>query len=154
MPNSDSNSKIIDGCANESQPTQTVYIHAARPHPLWWVIATSLAVIAGSMVLRFEGGMSRPAFAQSGVSAGAHGVFAFSGQVSKNAYGLFMVDVDAQTIWCYRFDQGGDKLKLVAGRNWNFDRYLEEHSTEPSPDFIKSQLEKKRHARQQAGGQP
>ncbi|NOX57340.1 MAG: hypothetical protein GXP29_00585, partial [Planctomycetes bacterium] len=67
-----------------------------RPAPqraVWWVIAISLAVIAVSMVLRVDGGFDRAAFAQASRSAGAHGTFAFTGQLSKNTYGVFMVDV-------------------------------------------------------------
>ncbi len=133
---------------------RVVYARPAKPHPVWWVIAISLAVIAVTLVLRVDGGFSRPVFAQSTVSAGAHGVFAFSGQVSKNAYGVFMVDVDAGTIWCYRFDQGGDKLKLVAGRDWRFDRKLENWGTEPPTDVIQQILNEQLAAKRKASGNP
>ncbi len=139
--------------ANATQAS-TVHLRPAKPHPVWWVIAVSLAVIAVSMVLRVDGGLGRPVFAQSTVSAGAHGVFAFSGQVSKNAYGVFMVDVDAGTIWCYRFDQGGDKLKLVAGRDWRFDRKLENWGTEPPTNVIQQILNVQLAAKQKARGKP
>jgi hypothetical protein len=36
---------------------------------------------------------------------------------------------------------GTDKLKLVAARDWRYDRYLEKYSTEPSPEFIQQQLD-------------
>ncbi len=154
MPMLELNDDHNDGRSATPVQVREVCIQPGKPHLIWWVIAVSLAVIAVTFVLRIDGGFNRPAFAQSPVSAGAHGVFAFSGQVSKNAYGVYMVDVDAGTIWCYRFDQGSDKLKLVAGRNWNYDRRLSNHSTEPPPDFIKTQLEKEQLARQQAGGRP
>jgi hypothetical protein len=157
MPTLELNEDHHVGRGPDAAQPSAVHFRPARPHPVWWVIAVSLAVIAVSMVLRVDGvdgGVSRPAFAQSTVSAGAHGVFAFSGQVSKNAYGVFMVDVDAGTIWCYRFDQGGDKLKLVAGRDWRFDRKLENWGTEPPTTVIQQILNEQLAAKQKASGTP
>ncbi|HNO78034.1 MAG TPA: hypothetical protein PKN33_08225 [Phycisphaerae bacterium] len=142
------------GHAINPQPTQTVYIQSAKPHPIWWVIAGSLAVIAVAMVLRPDGGIGQPAFAQSTMSASAHGIFAFSGQVSKNAYGVFMVDTDAGTIWCYRIDPNSGKLQLVSGRFWRHDSRLENWGTEPSTKVIEEILEEQRLAKQKASGQP
>lgn len=119
---------------------------------MWWIISISLAVIAVTMVLRPGGGFDRTAFAQSSRSAGAHGIYSFSGQIGKNAYGVFMVDVDMGTIWCYRFDQGSKVLTLVAGRDWNFDRHLKNWSTSPPPEVIEQELEKRRAAQQKSGG--
>ncbi|GJM25197.1 MAG: hypothetical protein DHS20C16_16120 [Phycisphaerae bacterium] len=154
MPTTELNDEHRPECRSASTQTGQVQVRSAKPHPVWWVIAVSLAVIALSMVFRDQGGLTKPVFAQSTMSAGAHGTFAFSGQISKNAYGIFMVDVDAGTLWCYRLDQGGDKLKLVAGRDWRYDRYLENYSTEPPPEFIKMQLEQERSAKQKASGNP
>ena len=77
-------------------------------------------------------------------------MFAFTGQLSSDSYGVFMVDVDAGTIWCYRYVSNKNLLKLVAARDWKYDRYLENFSTEPSPEFIKEELEQQRAAALQA----
>jgi hypothetical protein len=95
---------------------------------------------------RINGGHGR-ALAQSTRTAGAHGIFAFTGQMSKDSYGVFMVDVDAGTLWCYRFLAGTKNvLQLVAARDWRYDRYLSNFSTEPPTDFIQLQLEQQRAA--------
>lgn len=128
--------------SNGAMP-QTIVIPQRSPHPVWWVAAFSLAAIAACLVLERVAPVS-PVFAQSAGSAGAHGVFAFTGQLAGDAYGVFMVDVDRGTLWCYRYYPGKDLLKLVAAREWLNDRYLKDFSTEPSTDFIKQQLEVQR----------
>lgn len=67
------------------------------------------------------------ALAQNAPSAGARGVYAFSGPVEANRYGLFMLDIEQGTVWCYEFDKddtGTRKLRLSAARSWIYDRYL------------------------------
>ena len=94
-----------------------------------WVIAVLLAVIATALVLRLDDrGRNGAAFAQSTTRLGARGIFAFSGQLTRSSYGLFILDVDAGTIWCYEYTRGsaGPRLQLVAARSWFYDRYLEE----------------------------
>ena len=68
--------------------------------------------------------------------AGARGIFAFTGPLERDQYGLFMLDVDQGTIWCYAFDTVGGtrKLRLVAARTWVYDRYLQDFNCAP-PDF-------------------
>jgi hypothetical protein len=94
----------------------------------WWVIAISLAVIAVCMVVRDGGNQGGLALAQSVTRDGARGVFAFPGQLSKNSYGVYMVDVDAGTIWVYEYDEDAKGqtgcLRLAASREWLYDRYL------------------------------
>ena len=46
--------------------------------------------------------------------AGARGIFAFTGQIDQNRFGLFMMDVDSSNVWCYEYLPGSRKLKLVA----------------------------------------
>jgi hypothetical protein len=68
--------------------------------------------------------------------AGARGVFAFTGPIQRDQYGLFMLDVDQGTIWCYAFENvaGTSKLRLVAARTWVYDRYLQDFNC-AAPDF-------------------
>ena len=60
-------------------------------------------------------------------TATARGVYAFSGPIEANRYGLFMLDIEQGTVWCYEFDKddtGTRKLRLSAARSWVYDRYL------------------------------
>ncbi len=101
-----------------------------------WIIAGLLAVIALGLWTRPETGSLRAALAQNQPLAGARGVFAFTGQLDRDQYGLFMLDVDQGTLWCYAFDQvgGSPKLRLVAARTWMYDRYLQDFNC-AEPDF-------------------
>ncbi len=109
-----------------ARPSQTVY----------WVIAILLAVIATALWMRPDSGLLPAALAQNQPLAGARGVFAFTGQLDHNRFGLFMLDVDQGTIWCYEIDSSGaaQKLRLIAARTWIFDRYLQDFNCAP-PDF-------------------
>ncbi len=101
-----------------------------------WIIIALLAVIAAGLWFRPTGGLLPAAMAQSQNLAGARGIFAFTGQLDRDQYGLFMLDVDQGTVWCYAFEnQGGaPKLRLVAARTWLYDRYLQDFNS-AAPDF-------------------
>jgi hypothetical protein len=107
-------------------PNQTVY----------WIIAILLAIIATGLWVRPGDRLLPAALAQSQALAGARGVFAFTGPLERDQYGLFMLDVDQGTIWCYAFDNvgGTNKLRLVAARTWVYDRYLQDFNC-AAPDF-------------------
>lgn len=129
---------------------QTVAPPAQRQTVLW-VIALLLAVIATALVLRLdESAMHRNAAwgqSPSGTARlGARGISAFSGQITRNTFGIFMLDVDSGTIWCYELTPGVDgakQLRLVAARSWIFDRYLEEFNvTDPTPAAVAELVDK------------
>ena len=122
---------------------------------VWWVIAVSLALIALNLTFR-EGAMGQPALAQNLRSAGARGIFAFTGQLSPTAHGVFMVDVDAGTIWCYELVavEGVKKLRLVASRSWIHDRHLEEYNVDLLTPSDVEDMVNERRARRNAGQTP
>jgi len=109
---------------------------ASRNQPVLWVIAVLLALIAGALWGRSPGNLLSEAWAQNQPLAGARGVYAFTGQLDNSRYGLFMLDVDQGTIWCYEIDSSGGtrKLRLIAARSWVYDRYLQDFNCAP-PDF-------------------
>lgn len=101
-----------------------------------WIIAILLAFIAGLLWNRSGGLSTPPAFAQSSSLVGARGVYAFTGQLDHNRFGLFMLDIEQGTIWCYEIDSisGVRKLRLTAARSWLYDRYLRDFNC-AEPDF-------------------
>jgi len=115
-------------------------------------------MIAGALgVLAFQsifGGprevlrMDNAAFAQTVSSGGARGLFAFSGQLSKNSYGIYMVDVDAMTLWAYEYQPQKECLRLAAARTWRYDRYLENHNgCDLPPEAVEKMIEDQRQFR-------
>ncbi len=147
-----------------SQPECPIQPPATRPQTVHWVIALLLAAIAAGLWLRPGRPVLPAAWAQAQPLAGARGVYAFPGQLDSSRYGLFMLDVDQGTIWCYEFvDVGGTrKLRLTAARTWIYDRYLQDFNCAP-PDFRmvqqlvaeqRVQADSRRDAATDADGQP
>ncbi len=120
-----------------------------RRQTVLWVIAVLLAVIATTLVV---GGRQpvgiQPVFGDSPM-VGARGIFAFTGQLDKTSYGLFMMDVDNRTVWCYQYLPSTRKMKLVAARSFDFDRYLKAYNVEsPTEDEVRSMLEDQRRIKE------
>lgn len=100
-----------------------------------WIVALLLAFIAG--LLWNRGSIWTPsAIAQQPPMAGARGVYAFTGQIDESRYGLFMLDIEQGTVWCYEMEGSGSKrmLKLTAARTWIYDRYLRDFNC-AEPNF-------------------
>ena len=119
-------------------PKETPTPAAERPRgqTVLWIIAVLLGMIASALWTRdSQSGFLPSAMAQTQARAGARGVFAFTGQLDRDRYGLFMLDVDEGTVWCYeiRSEGGGRKMRLVAARTWIYDRFLRDFNcTAPS----------------------
>ncbi len=98
-----------------------------------WVIAVLLALIAGVLLGRGVRNTGSVALAQNTPMVGARGVYAIAGQIDRDTYGLFMLDIEQGTMWCYELDtiDGVRKLRLVAGRSWLYDRYLRDFNCAP-----------------------
>ncbi|MCC7292632.1 MAG: hypothetical protein IT449_11285 [Phycisphaerales bacterium] len=125
---------------------------AQRPHPVFWVIATALSIIAVTLLARGGGGPSAPAWAQPLTGGGSRGVFAFSGQLASGAFGVYMVDVDSMTIWCYEYQKERGCMRLAAARSWKYDRYLEQFNVcDITPADVERLIEDQRAYKQSDG---
>ncbi len=118
-----------------------------------WIIAILLAIITTVLVVRRPGSpLVGPAYGDSPM-AGARGVFAFTGQLDKNRYGLFMLDVDSSNVWCYEYLPSTRKLKLVAARSFRWDRYLENYNNdELTPSQVQVLLKEQNRIEERIGG--
>ena len=119
------------------------------PHPVFWVIAAALVVIATTLVTRPDGVWGSPvAWGQPVSSGGGRGIFAFSGQLSKGVYGVYMIDIDAMTVWVYEYLPQKGCLRLAAARTWRYDRYLENHNIcDLPPEIVERMVEEQRQHR-------
>ncbi len=78
-------------------------------------------------------------------------MFAFSGQLSKGTYGVYVVDTDAMTMWVYEYLSQKGCLRLAAARTWRYDRYLENHNIcDLPPEAVEQMIEEQRRSRKQA----
>jgi hypothetical protein len=132
----------------DSAPAPQPVVVVAQPRQtVWWIIAICLAIIATALVMRpGTGPFALPAAFGDTPMAGARGIFAFTGQIDTNRFGLFMMDVDSRNVWCYEYLPSTRKLRLVFARSFDFDRYLEDYNldTDTNPEHIKKMLEEHR----------
>ena len=144
--------RSVSAITDIEHPAETERILCARarsPHPVYWVIATALVVIAACLAFR-PGGLPVDSIAlgQPVSSGGARGIFAFSAQLSKSSYGIFMVDVDSMTLWAYEYLPHKGCLRLAAARTWRYDRYLENHNLcDLPPEVVEQMVEQQRQFR-------
>ena len=122
----------------------------ARPgnQTVLWLIAILLAVIATTLIVRPNGPWGVEAAFANSPMVGARGIYAFTGQLDKNSYGLFMMDVDARTVWVYQYLPATRKMKLVAARSFKYDNYLESYNCDgPTEDEVRGLLDEQQRIR-------
>ncbi len=100
--------------------------------------ATAYVIVAtlGAVVALLAWQLVSPAglaSAQSAASASsANGpVTAIAGQLTKDNYGLYLIDAQSGTICVYQYFPSDRKLRLMSARAFLFDRQLDEYNTEP-----------------------
>jgi hypothetical protein len=83
------------------------------------------------------------ALAEAPPIAGGGGMYLMPGQVAQNVYGVYMMDIDAQTLMVYQYTPGDNLLKLKASRSFKYDRRLQNfNSGAPSPEEVKDLIER------------
>ncbi len=100
------------------------------------VVVVLLAALAGGLWLQV--GRS---FAQDDAivpaSQPGSSIIAVTGQITKDTYGVYLVDTQAQTICVYQYVAPSKILRLLASRTFTFDMMLDAYNTEPSPRQIR-----------------
>jgi hypothetical protein len=105
-----------------------------------WVIVVLLTVIATCLLIEVGLGTS-PATAQV-TSVGGGDVLVVGGQITKDSYGLYLVDTKRQALCVYQWLPGTRKLRLMAARNFNYDVQLDQYNADkPTPGEVKSLVE-------------
>ena len=109
-----------------------------------YVNAALLLVIVTVLLARSNGApaLLPSAFGQNQAAiGGGAGVFIVPAQFSDTSYGCYIMDVDAQTICAYQYY--GKQLRLVAARNFRWDRRLAQFNSEnPTPDDVRRMIER------------
>jgi hypothetical protein len=108
-----------------------------------WVLVTVLSMAAGALLTTALTGTTQAQGQESGKRS-VDPVLVVSGQISHNAYGLYLVDYEQKTICVYQYTPKERNLRLVAARTYRFDVQLDEHNTaSPKPrevqEMVKSQ---------------
>ena len=115
--------------------------------------AAAIVLLALGLFGRSESPSFLPAaFAQQAPQpiAGGAGLFLMPAQLSSSTWGCYVMDVDAQTLVAYQYYPGDRKLRLMAARDFSYDRFLKEFNTDdPSPSDVKNLVEKDRNKARQ-----
>jgi hypothetical protein len=109
---------------------------AASSHPARWLVVGLLAGAAAVGLVEL-GLTASSANGQSGMGASHRNIIAVAGQVTKDAYGFYLVDVDNNVTAVYQYQPTNRKLRLLASRNFNYDLQLDDYNTWPLPRSIK-----------------
>ena len=117
-----------------------------------WANAAAIGLLAGGLFLRGQDpapafpGMLPAAWAagQDRPIAGGAGLYLMPAQLSSNAWGVYVMDVDRQSLMVYHFDPSAKRLNFIAARELTHDRQLGNYNTFPDPSEIKSIAEKER----------
>ncbi|MHC4620410.1 MAG: hypothetical protein ACYTEQ_21895 [Planctomycetota bacterium] len=110
-----------------------------------WLLPAFAAVILLCVFLA-GGRFGAPENAQAALPpAGDAGILVVPVQITRDSYGLAMVDTTAQTLWVYEVNSRGpafNRLRLLAARSWRYDRLLQQYNTgEPTPEQVKTLVE-------------
>jgi hypothetical protein len=120
-----------------------------RRNPLAVALYLNAAVLVAILVVLLARDSQQPmlpmAFgqAQPGGIAGGAGVFLMPGQFSSSVWGCYIMDVDQQTLCAYTVSGSPPQLRLVAARDFRFDRRLRNYNTgNPSPQEVQDLIAK------------
>ena len=103
-----------------------LYLNAGLLAAVLWAVAGRSGLVPG---------LSSPAFGsplQPPPIAGGGSMYLMPAQFSTNVWGCYIMDIDAQTLCAYEFFTGDKTLRLVAARDFHWDRRLKNYNTLPA----------------------
>ena len=112
----------------------------SHPPMVQWVIVVILSVIAACLVLELGFGASLATGQVT--SVGGNDMLVVGGQITKDSYGLYLVDMKKQSLCVYQWLPSTRKLRLMAARTFKFDVQLDEYNADkPTPSDVKRLVE-------------
>lgn len=126
-----------------------------RNKPLWLIgiglCANALILLHGHLLGQSaEFKFNAAAFAQSapppgGSMLGARGFYMMPAQLGPNTFGVYLMDVDSSTICVYKVSPDSSKIKLMATRSFQNDRFIPDFNNEkPLPREVQQMVEDQR----------
>ena len=106
-----------------------------------WVVVVALAALTAGLLVEVGRSLADddvllppPAGRQEG------SIVAVPGQISRDSYGIYLVDLKNETICVYQYQTSPRTLKLLAARMFTYDTQLDEYNSEPSPREIRQMV--------------
>jgi hypothetical protein len=121
---------------------------SSRRNPLTLALYVNAALLAAILLVLMSRDSSptllAPAMGQQQPAiAGGAGFFVVPAQFSTTTWGCYLMDVDQQNLCAYQYVPGERQLRLVAARNFRYDRRLGNFNTGgPTPAEVKDLVEK------------
>ena len=103
------------------------------------VVVDALLCLAGMLAVRLLFGPS-PAEAQTGPRLPPGAVVAVPGQITKESFGLYLVDLRNGTICVYQYVTREKSLRLLAARTFVYDLQLDSYNTTPLPKDVQKMV--------------
>ncbi len=125
-----------------------------RPHrrnPVAVALYVNAGVLVAILAVLLARDSSQPmlpgAFGQAQTAgagaAGGAGLFLMPAQFSGNLWGCYIMDVDKQTLCAYTVSGSPPQLRLIAARDFHWDRGLKNYNTPtPSPQEVQDLIAK------------
>ncbi len=124
-------------CMPESQDRTPVASN--RPAAQWALVAV-LSIIAACLLM--EVGFGAASATAQVTSVGGGDVLVVGGQITKDSYGLYLVDTKRQALAVYQWLPASRKLRLMAARTFKFDIQLDEYNADkPTPSEVNRLVE-------------
>jgi hypothetical protein len=120
------------------EPKQIASSRAAGSAP--WLLVVVLAAVAGALLV--ELGRTGSAAGQGFGETFAGGrVLVVPSALSRESYGVYLVDPQQGKICLYEYQASSRQLRLLAVRNYAYDLRLDEYNTQPSPSEMRQLAE-------------
>lgn len=118
---------------------------ASHPPMVQWVMVVVLSVIATCLVLELGYGASRATAQVTSIGGGGNDMLVVGGQITKDSYGLYLVDMKRKSLCVYQWLPASRKLRLMAARTLEYDVQLDEYNADkPTPRDVKRLVEQNR----------
>lgn len=121
----------------EKMATEQDIFVPLRPHRRRWLVVVALGALAAGLLVEVGRSLAEGEAPLPQASARPAGsIIAVTGQISRDGYGVYLVDLDNETICVYQYHTSAKTLRLLASRMFTYDMQLNEYNTEPSPREI------------------
>ena len=109
--------------------------------PAWWLVVVVLAAVAGALWGERERTASAVGQGVAEPGKESRGLIVVAGQISRDGYGLYLVDAEKGKMCVYQYQPANGQLCLLAARNFVYDLGLDAYNTVPSPREMKELVE-------------
>lgn len=105
-----------------------------------WLLVAVLAAVAGAFLVEL-GRASSAVGSGLGEPGKLGGMVVVPGQLSRESYGVYLVDPEQGKICVYEYQTAQKQLRLLAVRNFTYDLRLDSYNTQPLPKEMKQLAE-------------